>query len=168
VRQSEQYAALDEVYAELPSIECRGQCHDSCCNIDMTGAERRRIVQVAGLTIPRRTIHDPVATCPALSVLKRCAVYEVRPLICRLWGLTRVMRCSYGCVPEGGYLPERTALELIARVHEIAGEREWAKEIRAGLADGRLTAWVTDQERAADWRQFNEVRSSVLARRGAS
>ncbi|GAA0720148.1 YkgJ family cysteine cluster protein [Dactylosporangium roseum] len=157
------HETLDAIYAELPAIECRGQCHDSCTNIDMTGVERRRIVQVAGVTIPRRTVHDPVMPCPALTMFKRCSVYEIRPLICRLWGLTRVMRCSYGCVPEGGYLPEPVALEYIARVHEAAGEHDRAAEIRAGLADGSLAAWEARQRAAANWREFNEVRDQRRA-----
>ncbi|MGI5245061.1 YkgJ family cysteine cluster protein [Dactylosporangium sp. CA-139066] len=153
--------ALDAIYAELPAIECRGRCHDSCTNIDMTGVERRRIIQVAGVTIPRRTMRDPVMPCPALTIFKRCSAYEVRPLICRLWGLTRAMRCSYGCVPEGGYLPEAVALDYIARVHEAAGEHDRATEIRAGLANGALDAWARQQMDAANWREFNEVRSEV-------
>jgi Fe-S-cluster containining protein len=159
VTEDQRRDALDAIYAELPAIECRGQCHDSCCNIDMTGTERQRIAD-AGVSIPRRTIHDTPRPCPALTILNRCAVYEVRPLICRLWGLTRVMRCSYGCVPEGGYLPERTALELIARAHAAAGEHDRAAEIRAGLASGRLGVWIERQTAAANWREFNEVRSS--------
>jgi len=152
---------LDGIYAELPTIECRGQCHDSCCNIDMTGTERRRIAQVADVAIPRRTLQDPPRPCPALTVLKRCSVYDIRPLICRLWGLTRVMRCSYGCVPEGGYLPESRALDLIARAHAAAGEHDRAAAIRTGLADGTLTAWEAQQREAANWREFNEIRGGA-------
>jgi hypothetical protein len=158
-------AELDAIYAQLPAIECRGRCFDSCCNIDMTRLERRRIATTTGVDIPRRTIHDPVRPCPALTILNRCAVYEVRPLICRLWGLTRAMRCSYGCVPEGGYLPESQALALIARVHEVAGETVRAAAIRTGLADGTLAVWEAHQREAANWREFNEIRASREGRR---
>lgn len=154
---AERCADLDAIYGELPDIECRGKCHDSCTNIDMTGTERRRIGE-AGTFLPRRTVRDPVLPCPALSQFNTCTVYGIRPLICRLWGLTRAMRCSYGCVPEGGYLSEPAALEFIARVHAIAGEHDRAAEIRQGLADGRLLAWEAHQREAANWREFNEIR----------
>jgi Fe-S-cluster containining protein len=154
---------LDAIYAELPAIECRGRCHDACTSIDMTGVERRRIAE-AGVSIPRRTVADRPLPCPALTMWRRCGVYEIRPLICRLWGLTRAMRCSYGCVPDGGYLTESQALEFIARVHEAAGETVRAEEIRHGMASGRLVLWERQQIEAANWREFNEIRDVIRMR----
>jgi hypothetical protein len=43
-------------------------------------------------------------TCPALKD-GRCSVYDVRPTLCRLWGVVEDMPCPWGCVPDGGRLP---------------------------------------------------------------
>lgn len=72
------YAQLDALYAELPKLECRGKCQDSCGPIDMGLAERQRIAE-QGVKIP--PLSSP---CPALTFLGTCGVYEVRPLICFL------------------------------------------------------------------------------------
>jgi hypothetical protein len=44
--------------------------------------------------------------CPALSLVGRCTVYEVRPMLCRLWGAVEGMRCDRGCLPVGGLLSD--------------------------------------------------------------
>lgn len=62
--------------------------------------------------------------CDALTADKRCAVYELRPMICRLWGATESLPCIYGCVPEGGRrLPDTEAYRLIAEAMRIGGGR---------------------------------------------
>jgi hypothetical protein len=45
--------------------------------------------------------------CPAL-VDGRCAAYEDRPTICRLWGATESMHCPHGCTPEGALTQEQS------------------------------------------------------------
>jgi Fe-S-cluster containining protein len=103
---------LEELYAALPSLECRGKCAESCTPIDMSDAERARIADTHGIRIPPR---DEAAgrSCPALTFLGTCQVYEVRPMICRLWGVADAMRCSHGCRPVGGWLPDQTAVDLL-------------------------------------------------------
>jgi hypothetical protein len=58
-------------------------------------------------------------------------VYEVRPMICRLWGMTPGMRCQFGCEPEGGFLTERQGYEFLARVAELGGNAADAARFRA-------------------------------------
>ena len=131
-RPASREAALDAVYASLPAIECRGLCHDSCGPIQMTSVERRRI-EATGMDI-RVAGFDPDPKhrmrCSALTMLDRCAVYEIRPAICRLWGLTRAMQCSYGCIPEGGYMSSRDGYLFLARVAEVCGEPKQAERYR--------------------------------------
>jgi Fe-S-cluster containining protein len=129
-------AELDALYAELPEIECRGQCFDSCGAISMTRPERRRIAE-RGIDIAPTGNVDGGLSCNALTVLKRCSVYAIRPMICRLWGLTRVIT-SYGCVPEGGWLTEAQAYEYLARAEEIAGNRDQAARYRAVATEPQL------------------------------
>lgn len=85
---------LDRLYASLPTIACKGLCADSCGPIAMTPAEFGRIAE--------RTGSEPVATtmtCPLLAN-ERCTVYDIRPTICRLWGVVESMPCPHGCVPS--------------------------------------------------------------------
>lgn len=54
----------------------------------------------------------------------RCSVYEIRPMICRLWGLVRGMPCPYGCRPEGGLLPDEEGQRLLREAERIGGTDE--------------------------------------------
>lgn len=123
-------AELDALYAELPSIECQGMCWDSCGPIEMTSAEHARIKRETGVDIPPgRFLRDGPSACPALGMLHTCTVYEVRPLICRIWGMTRRLRCNYGCRPSR-LLSEPEAYEFIARALEISGQHDEAATVR--------------------------------------
>jgi hypothetical protein len=124
---------LDALYAELPTIDCQGHCWNSCGPIHMTGAEQQRIRR-AGVHIPNQLYSETgPMTCPALTMFHQCGVYEARPLICRMWGATRKLRCNYGCKPER-YLTEREVVEFMTRAHEIAGETKEAELGRRALA----------------------------------
>ena len=95
--------ALEDVYDRIPDVSCKGLCQDSCGPIAMSVEEDRR-VRERGFSIP--TMVEGLAAiergedyyCPAL-VDGRCAVYEVRPTICRLWAATESMPCPHGCTP---------------------------------------------------------------------
>lgn len=63
---------------------------------------------------------DGCATCPALKRHK-CSIYEVRPLVCRLWGIDETVRCPLGCEPEGGWLTRQEAVAFTLRVYQVAG-----------------------------------------------
>jgi Fe-S-cluster containining protein len=82
--------------------------------------------------------------CDALTAGKRCAVYDLRPLVCRLWGAVESMPCVYGCVPEGGYLTDMDAYRLIAESTRIGGGTHGggAAEIDAAMARQGLRAEV--------------------------
>jgi len=122
---SEKDARLAEIYARVPAIPgCDGRCWTSCGPIDMSDRERQRI-RAAGIRI---TSYREAAAdierfwCDALTRDKRCAVYEMRPLVCRLWGAVESMRCVYGCVPEGGrWLSDAEAYRMIAESMLIGG-----------------------------------------------
>lgn len=59
-------------------------------------------------------------SCPAL-VDGRCSVYDDRPMICRLYGTVEVMRCPYGCVPKGGFLPHEVGTRLVRESLRVGG-----------------------------------------------
>lgn len=73
-------ARLDALYKQVPSIECRGVCDDSCGPIDGSLREVQRIEAASGKTLSC----GQGAACSMLTDERRCGVYEVRPMICRL------------------------------------------------------------------------------------
>lgn len=132
--------ALEAVYERLPRIRCRRRCWDSCGPIGMSPLERQRVIEYSGEDIPPGIVFSEnlVQKCPALSRTHRCKIYAVRPMICRIWGLTENWKCGYGCVPEGGYLSEEDAWLLINRAAQIGGasfalpEDQLRRRLRSG------------------------------------
>lgn len=124
---------LDALYAELPTIECRdGGCWQSCGPVPMTGVERQRIVDEHQVQVAA----GPDGTCCALTPLLRCGVYQVRPLICRIWGMTRSLPCPSGCRPSR-WLSDDEADEFIARAYDIDGQPGLAASFRARIGRPR-------------------------------
>jgi hypothetical protein len=107
---------LDALYASVPEIDCKGLCVDSCGSMGMAPIEQRRIAE-RGVRLPLFAAFQD--HCPAL-VDGRCSVYEVRPMICRLWGAVEGMKCPYGCTPDGGYLSDVEGHRLLGRVSVIS------------------------------------------------
>lgn len=123
--------ALLALYAELPAMQCQGLCSDSCYSLVQTPVERDLVADRTGIEL--KLVQVPPTACPALGMLKTCLAYEVRPLICRLWGMTPGMRCQYGCEPEGGFLTAEQTYGFLARAAEIAGDDATAEQMRAAF-----------------------------------
>lgn len=89
-------AQIDRVYASLPKLNCKGLCYEACGPILMSRLEWERLKAVGGEKKGNASL-----TCPYL-VERRCSVYEVRPGVCRLYGLIKrdIMTCPHGCEPE--------------------------------------------------------------------
>lgn len=79
---------LADVYAQLPTIDCRLRCQDSCRDVPLLADEQAR------LDLP-----TPFDVCPKLSALGTCTVHDDRPLMCRLWAVVENMPCPHGCTP---------------------------------------------------------------------
>jgi Fe-S-cluster containining protein len=86
---------LPEIYAALPTINCRGACHGGCSAILVPPAEAQHM-RSKGIEPPRTEIGN----CAHLSPAKRCNIYQNRPMICRLFGIVPLMACPFGCSPE--------------------------------------------------------------------
>lgn len=107
----------------------------------MTPREDARI-RAAGVVITphRQALKQMQATgdfaCDALAADGRCSVYDLRPLICRLWGTAKELACPYGCVPEGGWLTYAQTMELLNAARRVGGDR--ANAVAAGVCTATL------------------------------
>lgn len=110
------YAALDALYAELPKLTCQRKCQEGCGPIFLGRVELWRILR----RTKRWSLHSNPITlaCPLLADGK-CSVYRIRPMICRLWGLTRSMACPYGCVPSR-WLSDEESQALLERTGAVS------------------------------------------------
>lgn len=118
---------LEELYAGLPSVQCKGWCHNSCTAIDLSRLERSRIRE-RGFELPppmkqerllRLITEDRTPRCPALSAVNTCRVYDVRPLICRAWGVAEGMPCQYGCLPDGN-LSDAAVARMLFEIERLS------------------------------------------------
>lgn len=122
------FAQLDAIYAELPTIACQGACAIACGPIPLTDLEARRL-QLATHVKPRTVIkllvdggvERPRERCIYLED-DRCRVYAVRPLICRAWGLVRMLSCMRGCLPDR-WLKDTEFVRLAQAVERLGGGR---------------------------------------------
>ncbi len=148
---------LEAIYAELPDIDCQGRCWDSCGPIEMSKIERDRI-RKAGVEIPFGSfhVHGPYK-CPALTMFHQCSVYSIRPIICRIWGLSRRLPCTYGCRPER-YLSEPEIYELMARIFDLSGQPQEARM-------ARLAASPEHQAKMAEINEYLDVETALTLRR---
>lgn len=108
----------------------------------MTKLEFRRIESRCGHTVG---LNLEKFRCTALGEDNRCTVYDFRPAICRLWGMTEGLQCTYGCMPEGGYLSEVEGYTFLARVAEAAGDVVAARRFWAVVAHNPTTEQVIRQ-----------------------
>jgi len=123
------YAELDALYEQIPMLECKGRCHDSCTLIPASELEHRRINAVGKTIGPRmsgRSISNlrtsaagRTPRCPALGPFNNCTIYAIRPFICRAFGVARDLRCEHGCVPDK-ILPEGEIENIMARIEQLS------------------------------------------------
>lgn len=116
MNQEERRRRLRRLWASVPQPVCKGKCADSCGVIDMSPEERAQIEERTGE--PFKTDY----TCPLLK-LGQCSVYNLRPMVCRLWGAVEGMACPHGCLPPSGrLLSDDEGMSLLADAMFIGGE----------------------------------------------
>ncbi len=129
----DEIAELEALYALVPPMQCLGLCQAACGPISMGDGEYARL---QGPGMPPIAISDVSGlpgnlTCPALTILGQCAVYPLRPMICRIWGAIASMACPHHCIPEGGFLPELDGLILIQRSMMVGAPPRIRREYQA-------------------------------------
>lgn len=119
-------AELQRLYDDLPDVHCKGLCADSCSVVMMSGLEEARLRE-RGVDLSADAVYRLVLDladgghprCPALSPLNTCTQYDVRPLICRLYGAAEGLRCEHGCTSTGE-VSRAAAGALIRRAQELS------------------------------------------------
>lgn len=110
------------IYAEVPTIACKGLCQACCGPIMASDAEVRHFELKTGHSFPDplEVLQSESMACPELNVLGKCSAYSVRPLICRLWGVVDHdgMRCPHGCTPNR-WMTNAKAKDLQNRAEEL-------------------------------------------------
>lgn len=114
-----QYENIVDIYAQIPRIHCKQKCSAACGPLMMSPTEQHFINQVYGETdfSLENAIERKCLTCPKL-VKGKCSIYFHRPLICRLFGTTKKLKCPFGCRPKR-WLTEEKSRELIKAAQNL-------------------------------------------------
>lgn len=100
---------------------CKGKCSTSCGPVPMSKAEHDVIEDVAG-PVTVQPGHDKMGlACSMLTEDGQCSVYDLRPLLCRIWGAAHRLKCPYGCEPER-YLTDQEIWELMYAASALTGQ----------------------------------------------
>jgi len=86
---------LEAIYKRIPSFVCAPGCNACCGPVPCNEEEQAKLKIITDIT---PTKLDNI-TC-AYSTDKGCSVYEDRPYMCRLFGVTDSLRCPMGRGPE--------------------------------------------------------------------
>lgn len=122
------YRKLEALYREIPDIDCKGLCHESCTIIPAAKIEIKRARERTGgnpfnpaaylKEMQQSLIETPkIPKCKSLSDGK-CTMYNIRPAICRLYGVAEGLECHYGCKPKT-QISKKNAHDLIRKVEAL-------------------------------------------------
>lgn len=180
---------LMDLYSQLPPLECKGKCWDGCTAVEASELERQLIAE-RGVQLPdapadtQHRVHKMVGTlprCPALTSFNTCGVYDVRPFVCRAFGMVlergtplemvyrSVMMCDHGCVPDGTIdLPDFVRLldkiELLSRAVTGVVRRQTMQEAMDQLY--LLPGKVEKLARAVSDANLRRRMQEIIDRRG--
>ena len=129
--------ALAKIYANLPHLQCKGLCIDQCSVAPCVPAEADHLMERYGYIPLPVGIEGKGLICAKLSEEGKCSIYEDRPLICRMYGLVRAMKCPHGCIPHGGFMSYRKGQKLLDRAKKIPGKHEPLKMLEDRLDELR-------------------------------
>lgn len=106
--------SVGKVYQAVPSIDCKGLCHEVCGVVPMAGAEHDYLLKHQ---IPPPDVKSDLC-CTHLNDSRRCAIYQHRPLSCRLYGVAEDLKCPHGCKPDR-YLSVDEQVDLLVELNKI-------------------------------------------------
>lgn len=97
-----------QLYDKIPSFKCKPGCNDCCGPIPISFHEAAQIPDGGAKIeahyeqiLKAKDLSSACMTCPHSTILG-CAIYETRPLMCRLFGTVddEKLHCPHGCRPE--------------------------------------------------------------------
>lgn len=116
MNQNEYIIKLEDLYSQVPSFKCLRNCTDCCGPIFFSGLEASRF--------PMQYKPPKSTKCP-YSVKGACGIYEVRPMVCRLFGAVndQKLTCSFKCGPALRLDPDhaRGLLIEVQKLSALAG-----------------------------------------------
>lgn len=104
-----------DLYLKIPSSTCKKGCFDCCTFIIQSTPDELKAM--GGYEYKD-------GKCVHL-VDGKCTVYQSRPLVCRIYGTSEIMRCD-GCTPER-YLSEQETRDIMHTYVEIKKKQEAEK-----------------------------------------
>ena len=108
---------VESIYAEVAIMECKGLCQHSCTHLGMAQAEVNRLTE-RGIPLPMEL---PNGECSHLTEEGKCAIYEDRPLVCRVWGQVAELACPHGCEPMR-YMFLQEVVKRLGRLYALTPE----------------------------------------------
>lgn len=141
---------LEAIYSQVPEVHCRRLCGRMYCGpiiVSILEAERlqekRGLLRILPFNEPANRAYLPppplmqkyfvgivpddasTNNCVFLSPFGKCRAYDIRPLVCRLWGAVNhdLMRCPFGCVPDR-WLSNEEVKQMHRELIEIQKEYE--------------------------------------------
>lgn len=91
---------LKALYDKIPKSTCKQGCFRCCA--DIIQFTKTELVAMGGYEYRGKCSH---------LVNGRCSVYENRPFVCRIYGVSEILRCE-NCTPDY-YLTKEETLKLI-------------------------------------------------------
>ncbi len=114
---------ITDLYELLPAFQCRDGCTACCTEYGVpsrTPVEDQRIRRY--LVQQGRPLGVATGTCCPYVGEKGCTIYPVRPLICRLYGVSANYRCKKGLRPAEVLHPDLEAeIFQLYRTHFFPG-----------------------------------------------
>ena len=80
---------IQKLYLQIPASSCREGCFECCTNM----------VQFAAEESERAGEYTYDGICGFLDENKKCGIYNDRPLVCRIYGVSEILICE-DCEPE--------------------------------------------------------------------
>jgi len=121
-------AKIDALLSAIPTFQCKEGCTDCCGPVELSRLEYTRCIQASGRSAEdikqqmQNNLKQGIYACPLLDTeTKKCSVYEVRPAICRLFGVVRgQLICPHGYAPEStALLSDEQSREILRKVEEL-------------------------------------------------
>ena len=121
-------AKIDELLSGLPTFQCKEGCFDCCGPVIISRLEYMRCIKASGRSAKdvkqqmQSDLKQGIYTCPLFDAeTKKCSVYEVRPAICRLFGVVKgELLCPHGHAPDPSVLlSDEQSRAILRKVGEL-------------------------------------------------